>query len=237
MKIFLILTFIFSYSLVFSQEPSLYIRYGKWKNDMSNTKLTFPNLIEIGKDLGLDKKSSDTFGILYRGQKHRFSIDYFSTSKEEKIILNEDINFYGTLFEEGQEVNTYFKLEIKEFEYWYPLFNSPLFKSGFIIGLDLVKTKTAMEEVSVKKDEETPYLGIGTTIITPRTKAYVDISLTTTQWKDIEALSAKLETGLDITLNMGLFMGLKKLKLEMEEKDFDIDLSLSSFYVGVYLRL
>lgn len=236
-KLLLIILFFFSATLI-SQEVSLYLRYGKWKNDLGDTTITFSNLIELGKDMGLNDKSSNTWGILYRGLKHRFSFELFSTTNSEKIILEEDIEFGGTNFYEGQEVSTYFKLEIKEFEYWYPLFSSPLFKTGIILGVDQIRTKSMMEEVSVKSDETFPYIGFGNTIISPRSKVYIDILLTATQINNINSMSGKIETGIDLFQNIGLYMGLKKVKIEIENKEeFQIDLNMTSFYVGAYLRI
>lgn len=236
-KFLFFIMFFYSLSL-FSQEPSFYLRYGKWKNDLSDTTLTFSNLIELGKDMGLKDKSSDTYGFLYRGLKHRFSFELFSNSISDKIILDKEIEFGGTTFEEGQEVETYFKIEIKEAEYWYPIFNSPLFKTGIIFGVDQVRTKSMMDEIAVKSDETFPYIGFGNTIISPRSKVYIDIALTATQYKDTTSMSGKIETGLDITQSIGLYMGIKKVKIEIENKDsYDLDFDMASFYVGAYLRL
>lgn len=233
--IFLFLTFGLE---ILSQEPSFYLRYGKWKNDLGNTTLTFSNLIELGKDMGLNDKSSNTYGFLYRGLKHRFSFELFNNTLSDKIILDKDIEFGGTTFLQGEEVETYFKIEIKEAEYWYPLFNSPLYRTGLILGVDQVKTKSLMNDVEVKSDEVFPYIGFGNTIISPRSKVYIDILLTATQYSDTTSMSGKIETGLDITQSIGFYIGLKKVKIEIENKNsYKLDLDMSSYYVGAYLRL
>lgn len=236
-KIIMFLFLIFGLEIL-SQEPSFYLRYGKWKNDLGNTTLTFSNLIELGKDMGLNDKSSSTYGFLYRGLKHRFSFELFSNTLSDKIILDKDMEFGGTTFLEGQEVETYFKIEIKEAEYWYPLFNSPLYRTGIILGLDQVKLKSLMNDVEVKSDELFPYIGFGNTIISPRSKVYIDILLTATQYGDTTSMSGKIETGLDITASIGFYIGLKKVKIEIEDKNsYKIDFDMSSYYVGAYLRL
>lgn len=226
------------YSLnIFCQEPSFYLRYGRWKNNLQDTTITFSNLIELGKDLGLEDKNSNTWGFLYRGIKHRFSFELFSSTLEETIILERDLEFGGANFYEGQEVSTYFKVEIKELEYWYPVFSTPLFRTGIILGANQIKTKSMIEDVSVKNDEVFPYIGFGNTIISPRSKVYIDILLTATQYKDTTSMSGKIETGLDITQSIGLYMGLKKVKIEIEDKEtYDLDFDMASFYVGAYLR-
>lgn len=228
---------IFCSFLAFSQEPSFYLRYGKWKNNLGDTTLTFSNLIELGKDLGLEDKSSNTWGFLYRGLKHRFSFELFSSTLKKNIILDKDIEFGGTTFNAGQEVGTYFKVEIKEFEYWYPVFSNPLFRTGIILGVDQIKTKSMIEDVSVKNDETFPYIGFGNTIISPRSKIYIDILLTASQYKNTTSMSGKIETGLDITASIGFYMGLKKIKIEIEDKEnYNLDFDMASFYVGAYLR-
>jgi hypothetical protein len=238
MKKFLFFVFLFYSIGLISQEPTLDLRYGKWKNDLGDTTITFSNLIELGKDMGLNDKNSNTWGLLYRGLKHRFSFELFSNTISDKILLEKDIDFGGTTFYKGQEVSTYFKTEIKEFEYWYPLFSSPLFKTGIILGVDQIRTKSMMEDVSVKNDEVYPYIGFGNTIISPRSKVYIDILLTATQFNDINSMSGKIETGLDLFQNIGLYMGLKKLKIEIENSNsYKIDLNMTSFYVGAYLRI
>ncbi|MEJ5166219.1 MAG: hypothetical protein WHV67_04230 [Thermoanaerobaculia bacterium] len=237
MKKLFFLSFILLSISILSQEPSFYLRYGKWKNNLGNTTLTFSNLVELGKDMGLEDKSSNTWGFLYRGLKHRFSFELFSSTLKENIVLDKDIEFGGTTFNKGQEVETYFKVEIKEFEYWYPVFSTPLFRTGIILGVDQIKTKSMIEEVSVKTDETFPYIGFGNTIISPRSKVYIDILLTATQYKDITSMNGKIETGLDITSSIGLYMGLKKVKIEIEDKSsYNLDFDMASFYVGAYLR-
>lgn len=237
MKKLFFLAFILLSISILSQEPSFYLRYGKWKNNLGDTTLTFSNLVELGKDMGLEDKSSNTWGFLYRGVKHRFSFELFSSTLKENIVLEKDIEFGGTNFNAGQEVETYFKVEIKEFEYWYPVFSTPLFRTGIILGVDQIKTKSMIEEVSVKTDETFPYIGFGNTIISPRSKVYIDILLTATQYQDTTSMSGKIETGLDITPSIGLYMGLKKVKIEIEDKNsYDLDFDMASFYVGAYLR-
>lgn len=237
MKKLFFLSFILLSISILSQEPSFYLRYGKWKNNLGDTTLTFSNLVELGKDMGLEDKSSNTWGFLYRGVKHRFSFELFSSTLKENIVLEKDIEFGGTNFNAGQEVETYFKVEIKEFEYWYPVFSTPLFRTGIILGVDQIKTKSMIEEVSVKTDETFPYIGFGNTIISPRSKVYIDILLTATQYQDTTSMSGKIETGLDITPSIGLYMGLKKVKIEIEDKNsYDLDFDMASFYVGAYLR-
>lgn len=237
MKKLFFLSFILLSISILSQEPSFYLRYGKWKNNLGDTTLTFSNLVELGKDMGLEDKSSNTWGFLYRGLKHRFSFELFSSTLKENIVLEKDIEFGGTTFNTGQEVETYFKVEIKEFEYWYPVFSTPLFRTGIILGANQIKTKSMIEEVSVKTDETFPYIGFGNTIISPRSKVYIDILLTATQYKDTTSMSGKIETGLDVTASIGLYMGLKKVKIEIEDKNYyDLDFDMASFYVGAYLR-
>lgn len=230
--------FLFFCGFLFSQEPSLYLKYGKWKNNFGKTELTFSNLIEIGKDLGLNEKSSNTYGILYRGIKNRFSFEFFKTELKEKISLENDIEFAGRTFNKGKEVETFFRLEIKDFQWWLSIFSSPLYKGGLILGVNQIRTKNSMEDVSVKKEETYPFIGLGNTIISPRSKVYIEFSLIAMQYKDTTSLSGNVEAGIDLTNVIGLYIGLKKTQIEIEKTEgFDIDIGLASFYAGAYLRI
>jgi hypothetical protein len=221
-----------------AQDAGLYLRYGRWNSDTTGTASTFHSLADVAKDLALDDTKPTGYGILYRGQKHRFSLEVYSSSTSEEVTLEAPLDFGGRHFDAGAAVRTSMKIRSQEAEYWYPLVTVPTLRTGLVLGGEMYRVETRVADAKVMEDQFIPYVGLGVSLLTPRTKVYVDFEVVAGQYQDSTHISGRIETGVDLTQSIGIYFGLRKVKFEIGDNDkYQYDLDSSSVYIGAHLHL
>jgi len=221
-----------------AQDEGLYLRYGKWSSDLAGEVSTFGEAVDVAKDLALDSDKPSSYGFIYRGQRHRFGLDIFDVGTSSTVTLDAPLDFGGHHFEAGEVLGTELKIRTSELEYWYPLGLQPTLRTGLVLAAQQVKMESRIGDVSVEHDEIIPAVGLGVTFLTPRSKMYVDLVITAGENGGSSQYSGRVETGLDLTSSLGIFLGLKKAKMDLEDDhsvSFDVD--TASFYLGAHLHL
>lgn len=231
----LVILALFSATLLPAQEAGLYLRFSQWSTDLDG-EVDSGGLWDLTRDLALKSDSPRVYGALYRGIKHRFSVEVNSTSIRETVIAGEDMEIDGVPVEPGTEVATGLDMKTIGVEYWYHLVSVPTFRTGLILGAEQYDIETRIQDFKVSNDKTIPYVGLGITILTPRQGIYMDAALTVGEYQGSSHLSGRIETGMDVFSGLGLYAGLRKVKIETEGDGADWDLDSSSYYFGLQLH-
>ena len=222
-------------ALLPAQEAGLYLRYSQWSTDLEGN-VDAGTLWDLTQDLALESDSPRSYGIVYRGTKHRFSVEAFKSSIRETVIVGEGMVVNGVPVEPGTAVATGMDWETTEVEYWYHLISVPTFRTGIILGGEMYDVSTRIQDLEYSHDETVPYIGLGLTALTPRQGIYVDVALTVGENQDTSHLSGRIESGLDLFSGFGVYAGLRKVKVETEGDGASWDMDSSSYYFGAHLH-
>jgi hypothetical protein len=223
---------------LWAQDTGLYLRYGAWNSSTSGEISSSGTAADIGSDLGVNKDKPTAYGIVYRGNSQRFGLEIFDSSASATVTLDAPLDFGGRHFDAGSTVRTGLKIKTADVEFWQPLTAVPTMRTSLVMSLQRVEMRGSVEDAVLKNDDIIPAFGLGVTFLTPQSKMYVDFVVMGGEYKGASRYGGRLETGVDVTANIGLYLGLKQEKLDLKDnKTAVFSTDTGSFYIGAHLHL
>lgn len=232
-----LLLFFFIGLPLYAQYPGLYIQYGQWKPDISGDAMAGHEVLDVAKDLALDKDNPNFLGAKIIGQKHALTWASWEIGEDSQTTLTEDLSFGGANWGAGDVLSARLTSEVTELHYRYQFLHTNFFSLSGLLGYIWTKTKMTVAEVKLQKNKGTPVGGLALTLTTPKGKIYSDFALIYGQLSDLNQWQLRAEAGLDITSSIGLFLGFRSLNYEVDFDQNNFDLTFTGIYGGVHLHL
>ena len=221
-----------------AQDTGLYLRYSKWSSGTSGEIASSGTAADIGSDLGVNKDKPTAYGFVYRGDSQRLGLEVFDSSASAVRTLTAPLDFDGRHFDTGSTVRTTLKIKTTDLEYWQPLAAAtPTLRTGLVLALQRVEMRGGVEDAVLKNDDFIPAVGLGVTFLTPRSKVYLDFAVMGGEYNGSSRYGGRLEMGVDVASNIGIYLGLKQEKLDLKDNKAAVfSTDTGSFYIGAYLH-
>lgn len=111
--------------------------------------------INLQDDLGMDSKTTSfRIDASYRFNSfHKMEFSYYNIKTSSSKFLENDIEWNGSTFKAGADINSHLYLNIYKINYAYSFYHNDKVELGVATGLHMMGTKTGLSG-SATKDEE-----------------------------------------------------------------------------------
>lgn len=125
--------------------------------------------INLQDDLGMDSKTTSfRIDASYRFNPfHKMEFSYYNIKTSGNKILENDVDWNGSTFKAGADINSHLYLNIYKLNYVYSFYHTDKVELGLATGLHMMETKTGLNGRATKDGESIAFADESVNFLAP----------------------------------------------------------------------